>query len=170
MSNASRPGLCADRCGGSNVRAFLDMIAFSEGTDNGTQRTKNCGYDVIVGGSLLTDYGDHPRKLVPLPRYGIKSSAAGRYQFIRKTWDDLVRALGLPDFSPESQDLAAIELIRRRGALGAVIAGDFAKAVNLCRKEWASLPGAGYGQHEQKLDRLLAAYKRAGGRLMGASA
>ena len=45
-------------------KAFLDMLAWSEGTDNGRQKTRNHGYDVIVGGELFTDYSDHPRKLV----------------------------------------------------------------------------------------------------------
>ena len=35
-------------------------------TDNGRQKTRNHGYDVIVGGELFTDYSDHPRKLVTL--------------------------------------------------------------------------------------------------------
>ena len=47
-------------------KAFLDMLAWSEGTDNGRQKTRNHGYDVIVGGELFTDYSDHPRKLVTL--------------------------------------------------------------------------------------------------------
>ena len=50
----------------NNQRAFLDMLAWSEGTDNGRQKTRNHGYDVIVGGELFTDYSDHPRKLVTL--------------------------------------------------------------------------------------------------------
>ena len=29
-------------------KAFLDMKAWSEGTDNGRQKTRNHGYDVIV--------------------------------------------------------------------------------------------------------------------------
>ena len=59
-------------------KAFLDMLAWSEGTDNGRQKTRNHGYDVIVGGELFTDYSDHPRKLVTLnPK--LKSTAAGRY-------------------------------------------------------------------------------------------
>ena len=37
-------------------KAFLDMLAWSEGTDNGRQKTRNHGYDVIVGGELFTDY------------------------------------------------------------------------------------------------------------------
>ena len=44
-------------------KAFLDMLAWSEGTDNGRQKTRNHGYDVIVGGELFTDYSDHHRKL-----------------------------------------------------------------------------------------------------------
>ena len=31
-------------------KAFLDMLAWSEGTDNGRLKTRNHGYDVIVGG------------------------------------------------------------------------------------------------------------------------
>ena len=59
-------------------KAFLDMLAWSEGTDNGRQKTRNHGYDVIVGGELFTDYSDHPRKLVTLnPK--LKSAGAGRY-------------------------------------------------------------------------------------------
>ena len=41
-------------------KAFLDTLAWSEGTDNGRQKTRNHGYDVIVGGELFTDYSDHP--------------------------------------------------------------------------------------------------------------
>ena len=33
-------------------KAFLDMLAWSEGTDNGRQKTRNHGYDVIVGERL----------------------------------------------------------------------------------------------------------------------
>ena len=40
-------------------KAFLDMLAWSEGTDNGRQKTRNHGYDVIVSGELFTDYSDH---------------------------------------------------------------------------------------------------------------
>ena len=34
-------------------KAFLDMLAWSEGTDNGRRENRNHGYDVIVGGELL---------------------------------------------------------------------------------------------------------------------
>ena len=62
------------------------MLAWSEGTDNGRQKTRNHGYDVIVGGELFTDYSDHPRKLVTLnPK--LKSTGAGRYQLLSRWWD-----------------------------------------------------------------------------------
>ena len=62
-------------------KAFLDMLAWSEGTDNGRQKTRNHGYDVIVVERLFTDYSDHPRKLVTLnPK--LKSTGAGRYQLL----------------------------------------------------------------------------------------
>ena len=68
------------------------MLAWSErGTDNGRQKTRNHGYDVIVGGELFTDYSDHPRKLVTLnPK--LKSTGAGRYQLLSRWWDVLPQA------------------------------------------------------------------------------
>ena len=66
-------------------KAFLDMLAWSEGTDNGRQKTRNHGYDVIVGGELFTDYLITPRKLVTLnPK--LKSTGAGRYQLLSCWW------------------------------------------------------------------------------------
>lgn len=140
-----------------NQQAFLWTIRVSEGTDGPN------GYRTIVGGSTFDSFADHPRVLIPLPRLGIKSSAAGAYQIIRRTWDGVREKLGLVDFSPESQDAAALELIRQRGALADVRAGRFAVAIDKCKKEWASLPGAGYGQHENTLARLQSAYTTAGG-------
>ena len=77
-------------------KAFLDMLAWSEGIDNGRQKTRNHGYDVIVGGELFTDYSDHPRKLVTLnPK--LKSTGAGRYQLFSRWWDAHRKQLGLKD-------------------------------------------------------------------------
>ena len=146
-----------------NMKAFLDMLAYSEGTDNWRQKTNNHGYDVIVGGSLFTDYSDHPRKLISLPKLGIKSTAAGRYQVLAKFYDVYKKQLRLPDFSPASQDAIAMQLIRECKATADIEAGRIADAIHKCRSRWASLPGAGYGQHEQKLDKLIQVYKAAGG-------
>ncbi len=157
------PQLTAAQAGGENVLAFLDLLAWSEGTDNGRQPTRDRGYDVVVGGALFDGYADHPRRLVPLPKLGIKSTAAGRYQILSRFYDHYKRTLGLPDFGPESQDRIALQLIRECRALDDIKAGRIADAINKCRSRWASLPGAGYGQHEHAIGPLLAAYSKAGG-------
>lgn len=149
--------------GGANVVAFLDMLAWSEGTDNGKQPTKDRGYDVIVGGQLFKGYADHPRVLVALPRLGIQSTAAGRYQLLRRYYDAYRKTLSLRDFSPLSQDLIALQQIRERRALPLIQAGKISEAIKAVRNIWASLPGAGYGQHEHTLADLVAAYRKAGG-------
>lgn len=143
-------------------KAFLDMLAWSEGTDKKGQPTNNRGYDVIVGGSLFTDYSDHPRKLVTLnPK--LKSTAAGRYQLLARYWDAYRKQLGLKDFSPASQDAVALQQIKERRALELIDAGDIRQAIDRCSNIWASLPGAGYGQFEHKADNLIAKFKEAGG-------
>ena len=125
-------------------KAFLDMLAWSGGTDNGRQKTRNHGYDVIVGGELFTDYSDHPRKLVTLnPK--LKSTGAGRYQLLSRWWDAYRKQLGLKDFSRKVGTLALQQV--RRGALPTMIdRGDIRQAIDRCSNIWASLPGAGYGQ------------------------
>lgn len=99
--------------GGRNVTAFLDMLAWAEGTDKGRQPTRDRGYDVIVGGQLFRGYTDHPRVLVDLPKLRIQSTAAGRYQLLRRYFDAYRKTLGLRDLSPLSQDL--IKVYRQAG-------------------------------------------------------
>ncbi|WP_154905697.1 glycoside hydrolase family 24 protein [Klebsiella michiganensis] len=143
-------------------KAFLDMLAWSEGTDKPGQPTKNHGYDVIVGGSLFNNYADHPRKLITLnPK--LKSTAAGRYQLLVRWWDAYRKQLGLKDFSPASQDQVALQQIKERGALPLIDSGNIRQAIDRCSNIWASLPGAGYGQFEHKADNLIAKFKAAGG-------
>jgi muramidase (phage lysozyme) len=139
----------------ANRAAFLRMLRVSEGTAGPD------GYRTFYGGTLFADLSAHPN--VKHTAAGITSTAAGAYQFLFRTWEECRRALELPDFSPASQDAAAVFLIQRRGALPDVDAGNFAAAVTKCALEWASLPGAGYGQHENTLARLEAAYLEAGG-------
>ena len=103
------------------------MLAWSEGTDNGRQETRNHGYDVIVGGELFTDYSDHPRKLVTLnPK--LKSTGAGRYQLLSRWWDAYRQAAWPERLSPKSQDAVALQQIKERGALPMIDRGDIRQA------------------------------------------
>lgn len=146
-----------------NVAAALDTIAFTEGTDNGRQRTTDQGYDVLVGGGLFTGYRDHPRRLIQV-RPGLASTAAGRYQILSRFWDHYKRTLKLPDFGPESQDRYAVQQLREQRALAHFEAGRAETGFRAVANIWASLPGAGYGQHEYPMSTVLAKYREKGGR------
>lgn len=152
--------------GGKNVLAFLDMLAWSEGTRT-SRYTKDDGYDVVVGGinspNTFSSYAGHPNVLVTVNKQGLKSTAAGRYQLLFRWWKPYRDMLLLKDFSPESQDRVAIQQIRERGALGDIQAGRVREAIAKCRNIWASLPGAGYQQREHRLEDLVKQYRSAGG-------
>jgi muramidase (phage lysozyme) len=152
--------LTPEAAGGRNVLAFLDLIAHAEGVE---RFSRDDGYDVIVGGTRFTDYRQHPQQRIWLPRYRVYSTAAGRYQFLWRTWNTLRQRLHLPDFGPLSQDRAAIELIREKNALIEIQQGRVVNAIDKVRTLWASLPGAGYGQREVALETLLTVYRQAGG-------
>ncbi len=141
----------------ANLRAFLIMIQYAEGTYG-----KNA-YRTLFGGGLFSSFKDHPNTAIT--RSGLTSTAAGAYQILYRTWITVQRALVLENFSPSSQDKAATELIRRRGALEDVLAGRLQQAVEKSRREWASLPGAGYGQREHSFNALQQVYIQAGGQM-----
>lgn len=156
-----------------NMRAFLAAIAQAEGTAKAADPYRVC----YAYKHTIFSLQDHPavtgewkgEKLsaalcagAGVPS-GCVSTAAGRYQIKKATWLEAKRALGLKDFSAASQDKAAAFLIGRRGATQAVEAGNIERAIQLCAKEWASLPGAGYGQPVKTMAALVASYKAAGG-------
>ncbi|MGM3159966.1 glycoside hydrolase family 24 protein [Dickeya undicola] len=156
-----------------NLIAFLDMLAFSEGTAT-HPLTRNRGYDVIVTGidgnpEIFTDYHDHPfangRPGKIFNKQGQRSTAAGRYQQLYRYWPAYKTQLALPDFGPDSQDTLAIQLIREQRALDDITQGRLTSAITRCNNIWASLPGAGYGQREHNTERLVAVYQQAGGKL-----
>ena len=124
------------------------MLAWSEGTDNGRQKTRNHGYDVIVGGELFTDYSDHPRKLVTLnPK--LKSTGAGPLASFPLV-GCLPQAAWPEDFSRKVRTLWHCSRLRSV-ALPMIDRGDIRQAIDRCSNIWASLPGAGYGQFRRRL-------------------
>ena len=151
--------------GGKNRVAFLDMIAVSE-IGPALLAKSDDGYNVLVGSTpvrplLFASYAAHPNVLnrqIPVP-----STAAGRYQALNRWWRIYQAQMKLPDFGPVSQDRYALQQLREHGALSLIDAGRFGEAVAKVSNVWASLPGAGYGQHENRIESLVAAYRAAGG-------
>ncbi len=146
----------------NNLQAFLKTISYSEGTDLDT------GYNTIFGGTrknpiLFVSYHDHPRRKVTAG--GFTSDAAGKYQFLSKTWDDLQKKLHLIDFSPESQDIACIEIFKQKNAYNLILIGSFDMAIARLNRTWASLPGSPYGQPTHPLQLLRDYYLKQGGAL-----
>lgn len=124
------------------VQAFLDTIAWAEGAD----------YDVIVGGENFSDFSKHPGEF--RKAFGVVSSAAGRYQFIDTTWEAMAKKEGLTDFTPESQDKAAIALLKQIGALDEIKSGDIDAAICSAGGQWASFPCNDWGQNPKTTSKI----------------
>lgn len=73
--------------------ALLSVISGSESP----------GYNLMNGGQTIADLARHPGFI----GQGGTTTASGRYQFIKETWNTAAKALGITDFSPASQDRAA---------------------------------------------------------------
>ena len=135
-----------------NVQAFLGLIRDTEGTAKGADPYR------VYGGSTKNQIKDLSKP--DFKRWGFTqtdgkkntSSASGAYQFLERTWNGLAKQHGLTDFSPRSQDLGAIALLKQSGALDAILKGDFDTAVKKANRTWASLPGSPYAQHTRSND------------------
>lgn len=161
----------AQAVGGDLVSAFLYAIRMCE-----TGRPDD--YGVFYGGSRFVDFSNHPvltgeKKGVPLSDSmcrnagmapGCVSTAAGAYQINLPTWRDLTERWGypmLPDFSPASQDAAAIRILEHDGALDYLNAGDVVGALNVASRRWASLPGSRAGQRPKSTTQFFAYFDNA---------
>ena len=127
-------------------KALLDVIAFAEGTGN--------EYNIIYCYRRFKDYSKHPNIVVCCS--GICSTSAGRYQFLFRTWSEISKRYDYRDFKPETQDKAAIKLIREKEVNPNKIETycDFYLAVNRLNTTWASLPNSPYGQPTRTTDEL----------------
>jgi muramidase (phage lysozyme) len=96
----------------------------------------------------------------------LDSTAAGAFQYLARTWDGLrARHPDLIDFSGPMQDRALIYLLDDLHAIDPIVAGDIGGALAACCKTWASLPGAGYGQHENSASDIEGWFVQYGGTL-----
>ena len=130
-----------------NVRKFLDLIAQAEGVKH--------GYNTMFGNERFGNLSAHPNVRKAFKQTDGKTNyttAAGRYQFLNSTWNNLAKRYSFRDFSPQAQDLGAVALIAGRGALDDVLKGNWQAAIQKTGKEWASLPSSTYKQGKRSWD------------------
>ena len=125
-------------------RALLDTISWAEGAD----------YDTLYGGKTFADLSRHPS--IEVTKWGHTSTAAGRYQIVKRTARMLKEKGLLQSMEPDEQDKAAIYLFEQKGINqrmieDAIVLGDFAEVWDRLAPIWASFPtstnpGGKYGQ------------------------
>jgi len=109
------------------VQGLLSVIA---------DRESRGRYNVINGEVFFSDYSKHPNRHAP----GSTSTAAGAFQFNHETWVEVASPLGLNDFTPASQRLAAAYKLKHAGAVAKLEKNDVADAIFDAAKVWDSLP------------------------------
>lgn len=99
----------------ARVRAFMRMLRVKEDT------VGDSGYEKIVGGeSFIKDYkkdwSSHPKIPIYIKRINQNSNAAGAYQFMGNTYDEIIKNYGarykITDFSKEAQDKMCLVLMK----------------------------------------------------------
>lgn len=145
-----------------NVSAFLKAIALAEGG----------GYDFKFGSVKgkkndpwrFSDYSTHPGA-----GRGGTITAAGMYQINRETWKEMGEKMGLSDFSPQTQDLIAVEIFRSIKIIQSIVDGDVDTALPKASHRWSSLPqgknlpGRYPKQHYVDYNDFINLYKENGG-------
>ncbi|MFC3676209.1 peptidoglycan-binding protein [Ferrovibrio xuzhouensis] len=154
---AQNRAIVGDLLDDPRVQAFLDTLASRESSGR---------YNVINGGQRFDDYTQHPNVS------GSDSKAAGAYQFIPETWARMARELGLPDFSPASQDMAALHLLRTTdlngmkdtNAIARLQRGDIEGAILVAGNQWDAFPKRANGEsmtsHTRPLQPIVDQYNK----------
>lgn len=135
--------------GNPNARNFLNIIAKAEGVQH--------GYNTLFGNQRFNSLNAHPNIKKSFRQTDGKvnyTTAAGRYQFLNSTWNNLAKQYGFRSFSPQEQDLGALALIAQRGALQDVLSGNYVGAIQKLGKVWASLPSSTYAQPKKTYAQL----------------
>jgi len=109
---------------------MLDTIKEAEGGE----------YNKLYGGTTFSDFCKHPPGKIGSDHK--LHSPAGAFQMTLGTWDGIAKELGLNDFGPFNQRLAAArDIATHPGAVSSLDHGNIAGAVGRLNKEWSSLPG-----------------------------
>jgi muramidase (phage lysozyme) len=131
-----------------NVPAFIRVLREGETNQN------NDAYTMLNGGGHFTSFADHPYAGQSAP----PGLAAGAVQWLPHTWGRWKAKLGLPDFSPASQDAATEAQLAELGAIPDIEAGNVYAAMQKCRDCWVSM-------RTLDVNRATAVFKQYGGTL-----
>ena len=137
-------------------KAFLDMLAWSEGTDNGRQKTRNHGYDHAGKEGYFWVLRSPSQTCHAKPKTQINGRRTLPASF------PLVGCLPQAAWPERLLEKSGRCGIAARLGLNFLDRGDIRQAIDRCSNIWASLPGAGYGQFEHKADSLIAEIQRSG--------
>jgi muramidase (phage lysozyme) len=129
-------------------KALLDTLASGESGGD---------YARVYGNNPdVNNFIDHPHKEYAIDESkpvgkGNETSAAGRYQFEKDTWDTLKKTLNLKDFGPQNQDVAALYLAKSdyahrtgRDLEADLNSGNYSRvsqALGALQKTWSSVNG-----------------------------
>ena len=139
-------------------KAFLDMLAWFEGIDNGRQKNqkswlwRHCRRSYL----LITPITSQTCHAKPKNSNQQAPDATSFFPGGMPT----ASSLAWKDFSPKNRDAVALQQIKERGALPMIDRGDIRQAIDRCSNIWASLPGVMY-RFEHKADSLIAKFKEA---------
>jgi muramidase (phage lysozyme) len=143
LNPPTNPGQTGPVDADTRRRAFLATVAKGE-SPGGPD-----AYRYMLGGGKFDDFSKHPGQTNTAN--GLTSTAAGKYQFLKSTWDEQSAKYGYKDFSPETQDLAAWNYAKEMYKLkaGRDLETDLAstdpKVLNSISsalgQTWTSLPG-----------------------------
>ena len=140
-----------------NMIAFLKLIRYAEHKTD----SDNVYYVLFGGKETFSNTSTHPNKLISA--WGTKSTAAGAYQILKRSYDDAVKRGYMSDFKPASQDSYAINRIKQRKANVAIDEGDLDTAIGKLNTEWVSLPGG--SQSHMAMETAKERFQRYGGTL-----
>lgn len=145
ISNATCEASKSEGAVSSFQKALHDTIAFAEGTRG---KGAHDGYDVGFAYKNFKSCARHPN--VKTCSGKLCSTASGRYQFLKRTWDGTVKGAKLTSFEPDQQELGARYLVTKVRKVTiperTLTATEFSNAMKKLSYEWASLPPGRYGQ------------------------
>jgi muramidase (phage lysozyme) len=127
--------------GGSGVNSSDAWSKWAKVIKNGEGTVGDKGYTTMFTGAQFSDMSKHPARINSAN--GLSSDAAGAYQFLSTTYNPAAKALGITDFSPQSQEKVGKYLAQQRGLQTDKVFTDkqsFLKELDKIAPEWASMP------------------------------